>query len=151
MFICFGSENKLSISKTLFWDEIDRYCMARTVIDFQFRYCHSYNRAKIELIYQTRFYRSGFSNLLCPIIPHQRGHFFEENSLYISQQFYFEKQIDWPTYRSTSMTDKCNVIDCAVQIEIQSVTHNSGAIFAWLTISTRIKKNKETGSICNCL
>lgn len=70
--------------------------------------------------------------------------FFEENSLYISPQFYSEKQVDWATYRSTNLTgicicfhlasnnlgqDKCNIIDYPLKIEIQSGAHNLRAIF----------------------
>lgn len=112
---------------------------------------------KIEFIYQTRFYGRGFSNSWHAITSHQRDLLFEENSPYISPQFYFEKQIDWATYRSTSLTDicicfhlasnnlsqdRCNIIDCALKIELQSGAHNFRAIFC-LTGHFNIKLEKQ--------
>lgn len=82
--------------------------------------------------------------------------FYKENNLYISQQFYSEKQVDWATYRSTSLTgicicfhlasnnlrqDKCNIIDYPLKIEIQSGARNLKAIFCLAGhFNTNLKK-----------
>lgn len=153
----FAFKNKQSIIKSLFLDEIDRSCLKRTR-HRQFRYSNSYNIAKNRVHLPDQVF--GFSNSWHPITSHPRDLLFEENCLYVSPQFHFEKQTDGATYRNTCLTDicicfhlasnnlsqdKCNIIDCALKIELQNGARIFSAIFCSTGhLNIKLKKTKQT-------
>lgn len=110
----------------------------------QFRYSNSYNIAKIKNRVHLPDQVLGFSNSWHPITSQPRDLLFEENCLYVSPQFHFEKRTDGATYRNTCLTDicicfhlasnnlsqdRCNIIDCALKIELQNGARIFRAIF----------------------